>query len=80
MFHDVVIQDVDHNVSAASSVNQAMGSTNYATPFAAYYDGIVVVKCTYSVYLIPKRIVAGFSGGRAEKILKPATEIIGITV
>ena len=43
LFYDVVI---DRNVSAASRVNQAMSSTSYATPFAVYYDGIVVVKFT----------------------------------
>ena len=30
-FHDVVIWDVDRNVSAASSFNQAMSSTNPKT-------------------------------------------------
>ena len=47
-FHDVVIWDVDRNVSAASSFNQAMSSTSYATPFAVYDDGIDVVKFTSS--------------------------------
>ena len=45
-FHDVVIWDVDRNVSAASSFNQAMSSTSYATQFAVFDDGIDVVKFT----------------------------------
>ena len=44
MFHDVLSWDVDRNALSASSVNQATNLTSYATPFAVYYDGIVVTE------------------------------------